>query len=375
MGDETVRHPPENNEIEISIFGPGFGEALAVHIGGGEWILVDSCIEPGNSVPAQIRYLESMGVDVSTQVRLIVATHWLKDHVTGLGAVVSRCMNAEVAVSPILDSEQFNSLMGLYEHTNGDIDGPEEFNQIIRILHNRRRPREKQLPIKWVSENRLLLRKSITSLGKQIEVSIYSMSPSDATRQKGLLSLGSLFPNENDSPAGIPAPEPNHASIVLWVEIGNCCMLLGADLENTSDPGTGWSALIENTEIIRKKATIFKIPHHGSSNGHSDAVWSDLLIRSPYSLITPYNRGKYKLPRQEDLQRITTATENAYITARPSYLPPKFSKLIVRSIVRKTANSISKVRRGWGIVTIRWEAGTQIDRGKVALEGDAYALS
>ena len=32
---------PAAGELEVSLFGPGFGEALALHIGAGKWILVD----------------------------------------------------------------------------------------------------------------------------------------------------------------------------------------------------------------------------------------------------------------------------------------------------------------------------------------------
>lgn len=47
--------PPALNEVEISVFGPGYGEAIAVHTGNGNWLLVDSCIDPGSGLPAALR--------------------------------------------------------------------------------------------------------------------------------------------------------------------------------------------------------------------------------------------------------------------------------------------------------------------------------
>jgi hypothetical protein len=34
--------PPRPDELELSLFGSGIGESLAVHLGNGEWAIVDS---------------------------------------------------------------------------------------------------------------------------------------------------------------------------------------------------------------------------------------------------------------------------------------------------------------------------------------------
>ena len=44
--------PPASDEVELSLFGPGYGEAIAVHVGDGKWILIDSCKEKGTKDPA-----------------------------------------------------------------------------------------------------------------------------------------------------------------------------------------------------------------------------------------------------------------------------------------------------------------------------------
>src|SRR5438067_455186 len=36
--------PPDSSELELSVFGPGRGECLVVHLGAGEWMVVDSCL-------------------------------------------------------------------------------------------------------------------------------------------------------------------------------------------------------------------------------------------------------------------------------------------------------------------------------------------
>ena len=32
---------PASHEIEITVFGPGYGEAIAVHLGEQQWMLID----------------------------------------------------------------------------------------------------------------------------------------------------------------------------------------------------------------------------------------------------------------------------------------------------------------------------------------------
>ena len=64
---------PEDDEIEITLLGPGRGECCVLHVGGGEWLVIDSCVTQTGH-PAALFYLESLGVS-PTAVRWIVATH------------------------------------------------------------------------------------------------------------------------------------------------------------------------------------------------------------------------------------------------------------------------------------------------------------
>lgn len=64
---------PDDQELEIMVFGPGYGEAIAVHVGERNWLLVDSCIDPDSKQPASYTYLQQIGVhadDVKAIVEL-----------------------------------------------------------------------------------------------------------------------------------------------------------------------------------------------------------------------------------------------------------------------------------------------------------------
>jgi glyoxylase-like metal-dependent hydrolase (beta-lactamase superfamily II) len=71
--------PPRADELEVSIFGPGYGECILVHLGRGQWMIVDSCRDQRNRRQPAIKYLERIGCDPSEVVRVVVATHWHND--------------------------------------------------------------------------------------------------------------------------------------------------------------------------------------------------------------------------------------------------------------------------------------------------------
>ena len=43
--NQTPAERPTAQEIEVSTFGPGFGESIVVHAGNNEWVIVDLCID------------------------------------------------------------------------------------------------------------------------------------------------------------------------------------------------------------------------------------------------------------------------------------------------------------------------------------------
>ena len=76
---------PSEDEVEVALLGPGYGESIVAHFGQGEWLIVDSCINDARE-PQALEYLRAIGVEPDEAVSLIVATHWHDDH---------RCILAE----------------------------------------------------------------------------------------------------------------------------------------------------------------------------------------------------------------------------------------------------------------------------------------
>ena len=75
----TFGKPPQADQIEISLFGPGFGECCLIHLGSGQWVVIDSCLHSDTGEPAALYYLRQISVEPADTIRLIIATHWHDD--------------------------------------------------------------------------------------------------------------------------------------------------------------------------------------------------------------------------------------------------------------------------------------------------------
>src|ERR1700690_1227142 len=90
---------PLNNQIEICLFGKGFGECITIHLGNNYWVIIDSFLHPKTKKPIALEYFESLAVNTATQVRLVIVTHWHDDHIRGMSKIVEQTDAARVVFS------------------------------------------------------------------------------------------------------------------------------------------------------------------------------------------------------------------------------------------------------------------------------------
>lgn len=98
------------------------------------------------------------------------------------------------------------------------------------------------------------------------------------------------------------------------MRIENVNILLGADLEETPQSDTGWTAILDSASRPSGRAGVFKIPHHGSGAADQPRVWSEMLIPDPVAVLTPWSRGR-RLPTDRDRDRICTKSSRVFTTA------------------------------------------------------------
>jgi hypothetical protein len=301
---------PRDDEVEITVMGPGFGESILVHVGNGRWIIVDSCIDssdPTEKQPAAARYLRAIGVDLQKQVELVVATHWHDDHIRGLGALFDACKNADFCCANSLLTEEFLTFVEQMGTGTAATDGAKlrDFRQVIRRLV----VRGKQ-PV-WALPGRTLRAWRKGELAHEFPCQIRSLSPSDKEFSIFLTELGKTMPNAGRPLRAATARSPNLASTVIHIDFEVTGALLGADMELHNDPQRGWTSVVEQAEVVRaSKAKVLKVPHHGSINGHHEEMWTKLLISKPAGVLTPFSRlpANRRLPTKSDAERIVSLT-------------------------------------------------------------------
>jgi hypothetical protein len=285
-----VSAAPAANEIEVSVFGPGYGECVVLHLGENNWFIVDSCIDPETKDPVALTYLRQMGVDPSEAVKQVIATHWHDDHLRGLGDIVAECKSAQFVCSAALRSGEFFTLVDLFgTGSMMESSGIEEFYRVLEYLQNRSRAsRAPSIPLKLANADKRLWRSDINHQGMTVPCAIHSLSPSDNSFVLSQIELARLIPEVKLPKRRLLPESPNHLSVVLWVQVGNVFILLGADLQETGDPATGWSAIVGGSTLkdewvnAPEKASFFKIPHHGSENGNPPEVWEEMLTCMRY---------------------------------------------------------------------------------------------
>lgn len=349
VGDilETI---PADDEIEISVFGPGYGESILVHIGDQQWFVIDSCIDFLSKEPASLNYLKKLNIDPSKVIKQIIITHWHDDHIKGIAQVINACPYASIICSAALQSDEFLKLSELYGcKTLGGSLGLGEFKEIIEILIEKGFSTKKGTLI-YTMADRLLFKRTLNN-GKVC--SIYSLSPSDldfkAAQSQFLkfLPAGYLPPKRS-----LVATSPNYAAIVLWISIGETNFLLGSDLEESGNPLSGWSVILSSPVFSKEKAFFFKIPHHGSKTGHHPEVWTKLLYEDNICVLTPWQKGNDVLPKKEDVDRICSLSKEAYTTAHLRSSKIKRNHTVDKTI-RETVRNIRAIETSTGHVRIR----------------------
>ena len=368
---------PAVDEMEVSLFGPGYGESVVIHIGNNLWILIDSCLNPKTQQPAGLEYLRHLGVDIQRSVRLVVATHWHDDHVRGLSSVFRECASACLVLSQALRNSEFVNLLGLYESPDmSKSSGVDEFVEIFELIENRKKLHPGSTPFRWAIMDRLIYQEEISLPTGDMVASAYTLSPSDASILHAKKAFSNLLPKEYQPKHRIQSRGQNHVAVALWLEVNSHRILLGSDLENTGQPDTGWSAVVDNSYIISgKRARVFKVPHHGSQSGHEDRVWSEYLHDNTLAALSPFNRGPNPLPTETDLHRIASLTSNAYITAPASPRRHRFSNRVVRDTVAQVTKSISNANHGWGQIRLRCKILESDNCWDVQLYGSAHSIN
>nr|WP_191623469.1 hypothetical protein [Pseudomonas fluorescens] len=291
-----------------------------------------------NGRPAPLAYLESIGVPFD-HVRLLIASHWHDDHVRGFSEILDNCVNAKVCMGQALTKAEFQTFVSHYNkaHPNDKFtSGTKELYTALKILESRKARGITATPDRRLWQN--------TPTSGEPSVEVWSLSPSDACSERFLKYISLTMPALGITKARAPSIKENETAVAILIKYGESAVLLGSDLEETHQ---GWTAILSSSAKPNTKANLFKIPHHGSENGHHDKVWTEMLVENSIAILTPYNKG-HKLPKMTDLDRIRSLTQNAYTTQILNRAPKPARPQNIEKMIRATAKSIEPIKKQMG---------------------------
>lgn len=351
-------------QYEVNLFGPGYGESVAARIGPDEWLIIDSCLN-AEGLPAPLAYLDSIGVPPE-HVKLLIASHWHDDHVRGFSKLVERCTQAKVCMSHALTKKEFQVFVGHYSRSHPSdklTSGTQELHDVLQILNSRGARGIVALP------DRRLWQSTSPNANSEI-IEVWSLSPSDECAERFLKFVGAAMPRQGITKFRAPSIKENETAVAILLKFGDTSVLLGADLEETH---RGWTAIVNSAGRPQTKSSLFKIPHHGSMNGHHDDVWKDMLVENTTAIMTPYNKG-HKLPKDSDIDRIKTLTSRAYTTQILQRAAKPKRSTSTEKMIRTTAKSLKPVTKKMGHIHAKLcenlsEWAVTLNEGAVSLHG------
>ena len=255
-----------------------------------------------------------------------------------MAQLVEICSRAAFCCAAALCKQEFLSAVGALEHRHLSVagSGVRELHRVFSQL-----VQAKSKPTHAFADRRIFAHG---------HCEVWSLSPSDATFQAFLKSVGGLMPEVGRAKTRIPDLYPNDVAVALWIEVGDVAVLLGSDLERT-----GWLEILQSAERPTGKASAIKVPHHGSRNADVPEVWDRMLDTDPFAVLTPWRRGKYALPSDQDVRRILSNTANSYASARSSSVaasPARRNSTVDRTI-RESGVNLRRLAMSPGAVRLR----------------------
>ncbi len=360
--------PPAYNQVEVSIFGSGYGESVIIHLGNGVWMIIDSCRDSSGN-PAPLQYLHQIDVNPAEAVAKVVVTHWHDDHISGLSEIFEECVNAEFVCSVAQRDRDFLTFIYTYDEARMmRRTGVKEFRRVLDLLAKR------SASVIWAVEMRRIYHRIEPQ--NTLKATVWALSPSDRAVTLAKQSIAELLPKANTVQRAAVPTDPNFFTIVLFIEVEELRILLGADLIETHHNEVGWSRIVKlkNKEKFNQ-ASIFKVPHHGSETADIEEIWTELLNADPIALVTPFVLGKASLPKCSDILRICQHTDNGYIAAPPRTPRSKRRDNAVERSIREHNIFLRTAIGPMGQVRVRWSSNSVDSLPNIELFGSALPLA
>ena len=337
---------PLASELEVSLFGgQKQGESIVVHLGDDNWMIVDSFRGIKSKTPIALDYLNSIGVAYD-KVKVIVLTHYHRDHSKGIVDIASACSNAEVWIPSVFDGASFLVLMKKLVRIKNT-----KFNPLLDLNELFKKDDSGEIELKRCKQDLVLYKSAV---GENV-VEVIGLSPNDKTIKLFEQDVKKVIEEGNEISELVDTKDPNNQSIVLLLKTRGFNVLLTGDLEDDTED-IGLQSILKSKLLGKEKSAVFKVPHHGSENGYNKKVWDHFIKEDESILIlTPIKTGSTILPKESMIDRLRTDYKNlAFITSDPYDGKGGFKhKENTRRILRGLNLNIKKNQDYFGQIRIR----------------------
>lgn len=344
---------PEDDEIEITIIGPGYknGESILVHYGEGNWMIIDSCKANNEVLP--LEYLSAIKVSPEN-VKSVVCSHWHQDHYLGLHDVLQACYNAEFKIAKIGNFSNFVQYILKANAIQTNIaSGWKEFEKCLDVLEHvgRRKP-------KYIYHDQMI------EYNDTIGSRLYSLGPSDEamnTFDQLLVHIDINNPQEQK----LEELKENMTSLSVTLDYKGQAALIGCDMEvNRKEKyliydcrcdcdiakSMGFCNVVHESLVFSKLKpfSLVKIAHHSSVTGFCPKFWEEDVVNDKLIGITSIfktSQGE-NLPNKDMLKKHQAFCAHHYLTC--NRIPNGSSVTIDKDVVDVTEEDFP------GIVVCRW---------------------
>ena len=339
---------PKLNELQICVFGPGYGESILLHIPFVGWGIIDSCEVKINKKPVVLPlqyFLEAVEDNEFPELSFVILTHPHEDHYKGL--------DKTIATYP-------GTIKRICRYNGVGIRELKEYLISQKLVHNEQLPglidvfKASDIAKKNGAQERFLSELTdvfayndidIEGFGKT-NIALKALSPSAGSAKKYTEMLYKTFPKIGEPLKFANDSAHNLISVCLLLMIGDLQVLFSSDVEDHPSEEIGWKCIVKNNDCPNLWTNLVKVAHHGSISGFNDSVWKAHKSRfKPLSIVTPFVKGNNYMPGSEDLDRYKKVSSNVGVTGKI-----EFSTKMKNYYNRKEMLAIQQKSRSFKII-------------------------
>lgn len=351
---------PEDNELEVSIFGSGYGESVVIHIPHVGWGIIDSCVQKfdGQPIVPPLEYLLKILDHPYPKLAFFILTHPHEDHCKGIDKIIKGYPGG---IERVCRYDGFGLRELRAQNANKNTELRRIVPGLVYAFRAMNEAKDKGSQLKDLSEMTLVFDKRIkTKNDCFIDIRMMALSPSAESKVKYREELIKAINIEEGSfLVEKDCTDHNLISVALVLTVGNLQVVFGGDVEAGTNNETGWAGIVSNINEFPLWAHIVKVPHHGSENAHNDLAWEKFCSRGkPIALIAPFLNGSVALPKENDVERIKALSQKVGVagyTNLETRLKKYYSRDVVRSI-ESTARTMKIIERPTkpGFIRVRY---------------------